>query len=350
MIKKLIKIRPTWQSKWQIDKSFYFKRAKAGWTPQYQQAFKTLQPKIKPFELAIAEKIDQTSSKEGDITEETFSTKEETSNEVSLFDRVKTNTNATVSVTTNKIISTGKELKEAFSDKTSIFTKRLMNLSKKVIGKDAKKEEEEKEEKEEGEKEGEEAKAKAKEEEEKQAAPVIETFYVPGKIIHIYPSETRYFAYYIPTNHQLLTQILVYKNLIEDHKVESYFLNLQQYLSQQHLIKLDFLKLSKQFDTLNTFELKKKQLQLLHHRFPSFINYSLREFCTCCFSDFTWNSTSHSFSQSAYDRKHCMACGDIICPSCSTNKISLPYYGIVNARCCDKCFYSYKPIQDMIKI
>jgi len=63
--------------------------------------------------------------------------------------------------------------------------------------------------------------------------------------------------------------------------------------------------------------------------------------CMVCFCEVTWATTSSSDAEHARTMRHCRACGVVVCPECSTRKMTLPQIGIiVSSRVCDRCFWT----------
>ena len=73
---------------------------------------------------------------------------------------------------------------------------------------------------------------------------------------------------------------------------------------------------------------------------PDWQPFTESKICTCCASEFTWNSTSTSAAQAARDKHNCRRCGSLVCGPCSKQRIGLPDLGIEGlARVCDGCYY-----------
>lgn len=143
-------------------------------------------------------------------------------------------------------------------------------------------------------------------------APLPRMF-IPGKIVHIYTHRGAYKAAIVPKAFRELRRISMAGSMLNDHMSKSYYEAL----------------------------LECRSVRAAKSPLPSWTGFSEEMTCCCCASRFTWASTSDSEAQEARDRHNCRACGGLVCAPCSTNRLSLPDYGIhLPSRVCDRCYYA----------
>eukprot|EP01134_Creolimax_fragrantissima_P003943 CFRG3943T1 len=98
---------------------------------------------------------------------------------------------------------------------------------------------------------------------------------IPGEIYHIFFVRGQYKAKKIDKFHPTLQRLELYENMFSDHLGMSYY-DAIRYLSKEHSPSP-----------------------------PEYAVYNSRDDCTLCKTDFTWESTSDSSAQQAFDRFNC---------------------------------------------
>ena len=136
--------------------------------------------------------------------------------------------------------------------------------------------------------------------------------WLPGRVIHIYINNGQCFASEVSRTFPDLRVIALQGNIFEDHRSE----NIQNAL------------------------LEVRSVRTAPYKAPTWQSYHASEECTCCHSNFTWNSTFTGQAQEYRDKYNCRVCGYLVCDSCSTQRRAVPKYGhIIPKRICDKCLY-----------
>jgi len=134
--------------------------------------------------------------------------------------------------------------------------------------------------------------------------------FVPGDIAHIYMDRGRCHAAKVPRSFSSLTRIELQPNMVKDHGSQTMYRALQGV----------------------------KVASFASEEQPQWQRFNEADYCSCCDSDFSWNSTLESEAQQMRDRYNCRACGLVVCDACSQHRVELPRIGVHEAaRICDRC-------------
>lgn len=144
---------------------------------------------------------------------------------------------------------------------------------------------------------------------------VLTKLMVPGgRLLHIYQYRGLYRAALVDHRYRPLRRVELYGNTLSDHTMDSVA------------------------DALRSVKAARRATQE-PPRWMSMADEQAR-YCTVCFCEVTWATTSSSDAQHARTMRHCRSCGVIVCPECSTHTMTLPEIGIiVPSRVCDRCFW-----------
>ncbi|KAF4739992.1 hypothetical protein FOZ62_005572, partial [Perkinsus olseni] len=136
---------------------------------------------------------------------------------------------------------------------------------------------------------------------------------VPGKVIHIYRRDGCNHCSYVPRDWSGLQEVQLQPGMLHDHFGRSYYMAV------------------KQVAALATTDPKHRG------RTPSWKPQSASASCSCCGSDFLWNSVLKSEAHRLLSRHNCYSCGNAVCDGCSKNRVSM-LMSPETARCCDRCW------------
>jgi len=145
------------------------------------------------------------------------------------------------------------------------------------------------------------------------ARPVMPEVYVPGDVLHIYSWRGVYRAAWVPFDFVDLSYIKPLPNMLKDHAADNVWEALREVCAVRHAQEVP----------------------------PAWVPFENARVCSCCEAVFTWASTLRSKAQEARDKHNCRACGRLVCAPCSSNRVSLPKFGLLEpSRVCDRCFYT----------
>ncbi|CAJ1407543.1 unnamed protein product [Effrenium voratum] len=135
-------------------------------------------------------------------------------------------------------------------------------------------------------------------------------FLVPGQVIHLYRRNGLGRAARCEATHEALTHIVPSKDMLTDHKMQSYARALHQACIQEP-------------------------------KAPEWESFEARELCACCNADFSWAYVLHSEPQKMLSRHHCFACGRVVCEGCSRKRLAHEHLGFqLPVRTCDSCAFA----------
>jgi FYVE zinc finger/Lipase (class 3) len=135
-------------------------------------------------------------------------------------------------------------------------------------------------------------------------------YWLPGRIIHIYPHRGQYKAMIVHRSFQTLRQIEVQSNIFQDHRCEYIANALHEVAAVRHALRSP----------------------------PPHQPFDAVTVCQCCNNPFTWHATFRSKSQEYREKHNCKACGLLVCGPCSQGKYPISKYGLIfPCRVCDAC-------------
>ncbi|KAF4675880.1 hypothetical protein FOL47_007121 [Perkinsus chesapeaki] len=136
---------------------------------------------------------------------------------------------------------------------------------------------------------------------------------VPGKVIHIYRRDGCNRCSYVPRDWCGLQQVQLQPGMLHDHFGRSYYMAIKQLAA---LVATD---------------------PKHRGRTPLWTPQSASACCSCCGSDFLWNSVLKSEAHRLLSRHNCYSCGNAVCDGCSKNRMNM-LMSPETARCCDRCW------------